>query len=271
MITVLSDLQPALSAYRVLSGYIRSDILDDPNFIREKSETSERIAAIFEQAFQYWIQRHKSSRDRVAAFRHLIDRAANLGVFLFSQPSVFFFNWEMTRKDHARKLVPVWPFLLRVFDNNAQLRAISDVMIPMKLVAVFDDSDDELQEFHISVGTSSSTTNAELSSDHIVRKETTSTSADEESSTYDTPEVSMQPLRNRSPNKSKSHHEVPTELSGDESPNQQRHHSVPNELEAERVAPSRYSKIYPMTPDILRPGLKNPSTPTRTISEVLNT
>lgn len=65
---------------------------------------------------------------------------------MFSQPSVFFFNWEMTAEDESARLVPVTPRLLRVFDDAAQFREISDHMISMKCGRVFEDSAVEAQE-----------------------------------------------------------------------------------------------------------------------------
>jgi hypothetical protein len=62
----------------------------------------------------------------------LLEKAASLGIFLFSQPSVFLFDWEVSAKELQTHGFPVWPRMLRIFDHNAQYRDPADLMIAMK-------------------------------------------------------------------------------------------------------------------------------------------
>lgn len=62
----------------------------------------------------------------------LLEKAASLGIFLFSQPSVFLFDWQVSAKELQTHGFPVWPRMLRIFDNNAQFRDPADLMIAMK-------------------------------------------------------------------------------------------------------------------------------------------
>lgn len=144
LLTANEDVQPALSAYRVLSAYIRSDAGDDPNYLNERQHVIEEVIEHFEQAFQYWFNKERTEADRRAAFRQSLEMTGSLGIFLFSQPAVFFFDWEMTSKDRSALLIPMWPRLLRVFDNNAQFKEVSDHLIPMKCAAIFSVSNPKL-------------------------------------------------------------------------------------------------------------------------------
>lgn len=228
---------------------------------------------MFERAFQHWIQRPRSSTHRQSTFRQLLDRAAKLGMFLFAQPSVYFFTWEMTPQNHARKLIPTGPCMLRVFDNNAQLRPISDIMIPLKLCAAFDDSEDELEGFQISIGSSSNIPQIVSSSENFIEQEAPRTSTETGQSVYNTPEASTQSFRGAAFHQNYGNsHAMPTAeksiVQGRYHPTS--NHSYPSELEAESVFPSRDSNDYPMTPDSLIPGFRYSGSHPRTILEVLN-
>lgn len=134
------DVQPALSAYRVLSAYLHPNSANDQIYLDEKRQLSEEVAADFQSAFDQWLEEDKLQDDWKASFHLLIDKTATLGVFLFSQPSVFFFDWDMTPEDESAKFIPVTPRLLRVFDDAARFRDFADHMIPMRCGRVFEDS-----------------------------------------------------------------------------------------------------------------------------------
>lgn len=121
----------------MLSTYIYSSANDDQSYLSEKKRVSEDIAAAFRSAFDQWAGKDKSEKDWESSFHLLVDKIASLGIFLFSQPSVFFFDWEMSSEDRSARLIPVSPRFLRVFDDEAQFRELSDHMIPMKCGKVF--------------------------------------------------------------------------------------------------------------------------------------
>lgn len=134
-------IQPALSAYRVLSAYIRSDIEHDLNYMNERNKAAQSIVTMFGPAFEQWSNENRSQADWTTSLIHLLERASSLGIFLFSQPSVYFFDWEMTDRDQTARLLPIWPRMLKVFDEEARLKDISDHMIVMRCGRVFKKSE----------------------------------------------------------------------------------------------------------------------------------
>jgi hypothetical protein len=116
----------------VLSAYIRSDVQKDCHSHLAREGLVDDVAASFSAAFEYWARPERSPDQRFKMLVELLEKAANLGIFLFSQPSVFLFDWEVSAKELQTHGFPVWPRMLRIFDNNAQFRDPADLMIAMK-------------------------------------------------------------------------------------------------------------------------------------------
>lgn len=129
-----------MSSYRILTAYIHSNVENDPEYNEEKREFTDEIVEKFGVAFDHWSNTDTTLENRTTALRQLLEKAASLGIFLFSQPSVFYFDWEMTPQDQQARLIPLNPRLLRVFDNEAQLKVVADHLVPMKCARLFGDS-----------------------------------------------------------------------------------------------------------------------------------
>ena len=114
-----------MSRWRALTAYLRPNTLEDAAYIAQRERQINTIVQNFSVAFAPWQNPRYKDEERVHSLVAILKDAADKGIWLFSQPSEFQFQW--------RKLGPgriaVAPALVKVTDERGQILAEPQVMI----------------------------------------------------------------------------------------------------------------------------------------------
>lgn len=127
--------EEAFSRWRVLSAYLYRDSSSDSVYVSTRDERIDTFVRSVSRAFYPWA---KPGKDRSQLTRHLtsiIQNAIEKGILLFSQPSMFEFNWGTCYDPKKRQLV-VSPALVKVADENAQKLQKPQNMISQNVVII---------------------------------------------------------------------------------------------------------------------------------------
>ncbi|KAJ9660459.1 hypothetical protein H2198_002577 [Neophaeococcomyces mojaviensis] len=110
----------AFSAYRILTHYIRGNVVADASYIKQRSENIREIIDDIEAVFQPWVNENRTPDQRGPVLAGLLQQSAELGILLFCQPSTFHFDWQVLPTRSRDLEVAITPRLLKLFDENAQ-------------------------------------------------------------------------------------------------------------------------------------------------------
>ena len=117
----------SMSRWRALTAYLRPNALEDKDYITERDRQIDIIVQNFSKAFAPWQNPRYEDEERVHSLVAILKDAADKGIWLFSQPSEFQFQW--------RKLGPsriaVAPALVKVTDERGQILGEPQVMIDL--------------------------------------------------------------------------------------------------------------------------------------------
>ena len=106
-----------MSRWRVTTAYLHPDPTKDPNYISKRDRQISEIVQAFATAFAPWKSKAYKDEERANSLSAILEDAANLGIFLFSQPSTLSFNWPAASDIRSGKIV-VSPALLKFADEN---------------------------------------------------------------------------------------------------------------------------------------------------------
>lgn len=93
-------------------------------------------ASAFSQAFSPWENPGTEPGARLSNLKVIFNKAADLGILMFSQPSVFRFDWKPGEAKMKPDEIVVSPELLKVADENAMALPRAQEMIKIKLSAL---------------------------------------------------------------------------------------------------------------------------------------
>lgn len=117
----------SMSRWRALTANLRPNALEDTDYIAERDRQINIIIQNFSIAFAPWQNPRYKDEERVHSLVAILKDAADKGIWLFSQPSEFQFQW--------RKLSPsriaVAPALVKVTDERGQILGKPQEMINM--------------------------------------------------------------------------------------------------------------------------------------------
>ena len=116
-----------MSRWRALTAYLRPNALEDTAYVAQRDRQINIIVRNFSIAFAPWQNPRYKDEERVRSLVAILKDAADKGIWLFSQPSEFLFQW--------RKLNPgriaVAPALVKTTDERGQVLGQPQVMINM--------------------------------------------------------------------------------------------------------------------------------------------
>ena len=113
---ISEELSQALSKWRALTAYLYSNS-PDTAYRARVDEQIQNMATSFSNAFAPWRNRKYRSKDRVRNLSEILKQAADLGIWLFSQPSAFRFNWPTSTPRSASEIT-VLPGLVKETDEK---------------------------------------------------------------------------------------------------------------------------------------------------------
>ena len=114
---ISEELPQALSKWRVLTPYLHLSFSDNTVYNAQVNEKIHHMATSFSNAFAPWRNGKYRSEDRVRNLCKILNQAAKLGIWLFSQPSAFRFDWPTGTPQSTRGLT-VLPGLVKETDEN---------------------------------------------------------------------------------------------------------------------------------------------------------
>ena len=114
---ISEDLLQALSKWRVLTVYLHSNSSDHTSYNAQVDEQIQNMATSFSNAFTPWKNGKYRSKDRVRNLCEILKQAADLGIWLFAQPSAFRFDWP-TGTPRSTREITVLPGLVKETDEK---------------------------------------------------------------------------------------------------------------------------------------------------------
>lgn len=117
-----------MSRWRVTTAYLRPDPLKDAAFIAQRDRQISDFVQSFARAFAPWKNTGYKDEERTRSLSAILEDAANLGIFLFSQPSTLQFHWPSSNEVGPSRIA-VSPSLLKTTDEKGQDLAEAQVMV----------------------------------------------------------------------------------------------------------------------------------------------
>lgn len=127
-----AELSQALSRWRVLTAYLHSNSSDNTAYNARVDEQIHNMATSFSNAFAPWKNGKYRSKDRVCNLCEILKQAADLGIWLFSQPSAFRFDWPTGTPQSTRE-VTVLPGLVKETDEKGIWLKDAQVLVEPKI------------------------------------------------------------------------------------------------------------------------------------------
>lgn len=133
---MLTDNLQALSRFRVLCSFLVPDAASSEEYQKQKGEVIDRAISDFSQAFSPWEKPEDSSGARRINLKVIFEKAANVGILLFSQPSVFQFGWTPDGVAKGSTEVTLSPSMFKITDENGMTLSQPQKMIDIRLSAL---------------------------------------------------------------------------------------------------------------------------------------
>ena len=119
-----------MSRWRVLTAYLRPEPSKDTTYLADRDQKIHETVLAFSEAFAPWKSPKYNDADRSRSLSEIIKGAAELGVWIFAQPSWFEFHWpKYSEADRGR--LAISPALVKMTDERGQVLKEAQVMVNM--------------------------------------------------------------------------------------------------------------------------------------------
>lgn len=118
----------SMSQWRVLTAYLRPKPSQDPMYITERDQRIDEIVQVFSRTFAPWRTSKYSDEDRVQSLSATLKESADLGLFIFAQPSDLQFRWPKQGEVGLNRLA-IAPALLKLTDEKGNTLTEPQVML----------------------------------------------------------------------------------------------------------------------------------------------
>lgn len=112
----------------MLTAYLHSNAPDNVSYRAQVDEHIQNMATSFSTCFAPWKNGRYRSKDRVRNLSEILKQAADLGVWMFSQPSAFRFDWS-TGTPQSSGTIAVLPGLLKETNERGIRLKEAQVMV----------------------------------------------------------------------------------------------------------------------------------------------
>lgn len=111
-----------------MTAYIRPDPSTDRLYVADRDRNIVQFVQQFMRAFAPWMNPKYSEQDRVQALTTIFQTAAELGIFLWAQPSEMIFQWpEENQSDFGR--LAITPALVKLTDEHGHKLGQAQVLV----------------------------------------------------------------------------------------------------------------------------------------------
>ena len=121
-------LHESLSRWRVLTAYLRPPPSQDAEYIAQRDHEINEITRAFSRVFAPWRSPKYKDEDQIRSLSAILKSAAELGVWLFSQPSDYQFRWPEQSKIGPTRIA-VAPALVKTTDERGRVLSQPQVML----------------------------------------------------------------------------------------------------------------------------------------------
>jgi hypothetical protein len=118
-----SDSGLAFSRWRMLTAYLRPDLLSDNRATNAQPDPArEEAIQSFTRVFAAWAKPDVPDAEKLNNLSDIVEEAVRFAVWLFSQPASFKYDWKpaVDVRDRANRTVVTVPALIKVTDNRGQ-------------------------------------------------------------------------------------------------------------------------------------------------------
>lgn len=116
-----------------MTAYLRPDPTKDATYITQRDRQINGTVQSFAKAFAPWKSTGYKDVERARSLSAILEDAANLGIFLFSQPSTLKFHWPASSEVGSGRIV-VSPALLKVTDERGQDLVEAQIMVDAEVL-----------------------------------------------------------------------------------------------------------------------------------------
>lgn len=113
-----------------MTAYLRPDPIKDATYINRRDRQINDAVLSFANAFAPWKNTGYKDEERARSLSAILEDAANLGIFLFSQPSTLGFHWPSSSELGPGRIV-VSPALEKRSNEKGQELVEAQAMVNM--------------------------------------------------------------------------------------------------------------------------------------------
>ena len=114
-----------MSRWRVLSAYLRPNPTENTLYTAHRDRQTTELTQLISRLLAAWRKPKHNDEDSVRHLSAVIVETADLGVWLFSQPSEFEFRWSR----HGENEIEIAPALVKMTDEKGHKLAESQVVV----------------------------------------------------------------------------------------------------------------------------------------------
>ena len=111
-----------------MTAYLRPDPLKDAAYIAQRDRQISDIVRSFAKAFAPWKSTGYKDEERAHSLSAILEDAADLGIFLFSEPSTLKFHWPAAGEVRSGRII-ISPALLKTTDEKGRDLVEAKVMV----------------------------------------------------------------------------------------------------------------------------------------------
>ena len=117
-----------MSRWRVLTAYIRPTPSQDSSYIAQRDHRIQETVQEFSRAFAPWKNLKYHDGDRTRSLSAILKSAADVGIWMFSQPSSLQFRWPTYSEVGANRIAAI-PALIKLTDEKGRKLREPHVML----------------------------------------------------------------------------------------------------------------------------------------------
>lgn len=114
--------------WRILTAYLCPQPAQDSGYISQRDVTIQEMVETFSETFSPWKNPQYNDQQRRQSLSAVLAAAADLGIWIFSQPSNLEFLWSKPQQSGSKKIA-VSPALIKTTDANGRALAQPRVMV----------------------------------------------------------------------------------------------------------------------------------------------
>ena len=114
-----------MSRWRVLTSYLSLEPSENHQYMTQRDRRINELSRTFSKAFAPWKNKRHTDQDRIKSLTAILTGAAELGIWLFSQPGELQFRWPKKKSN----MMVLAPALVKVTDERGEKLATPQIVV----------------------------------------------------------------------------------------------------------------------------------------------